>query len=70
MLGFIIDDSLGMQHFPSDAYSEDAGDVSEMFEKFVQGSYGVAGMHWPVMSLQHFLMTQDLENWLSRTRAV
>jgi twitching motility protein PilI len=51
LLGFIIDDSLGMQHFPSDAYSDDTGDVPEMFEKFVQGSYGVAGVHWPVMSL-------------------
>ena len=51
LLGFIIDDSLGMKHFPSDVYSEDAGDVPEMFEKFVQGSYGVAGVHWPVMSL-------------------
>jgi len=51
LLGFIIDDSLGMQHFPSEAYSEDAGDVPEMFEKFVRGSYGVAGVRWPVMSL-------------------
>ena len=51
LLGFIIDDSFGMQHFPSDAYSEHAEDVPEMFEKFVQGSYEVAGVHWPVMSL-------------------
>jgi len=51
LLGFIIDASFGMQHFPSDAYSEHAKDVPEMFQKFVQGSYEVAGVHWPVMSL-------------------
>ncbi len=51
LLGFIIDDSFGMQNFPSDAYSENAEDVPEMFEKFVQGSYEIAGVHWPVMSL-------------------
>ncbi len=51
LLGFIIDESFGMQHFPSDAYSQQAEDVPEMFEKFVQGSYEVAGVHWPVMSL-------------------
>ena len=51
LLGFIIDDSFEMQHFPSDAYSEQVGDVPEMFEKFVQGSYEVTGVQWPVMSL-------------------
>ena len=51
LLGFIIDDSLGMQHFPPDTYSEDAEDVPEIFKQFVQGSYEVAGVHWPVMSL-------------------
>jgi twitching motility protein PilI len=58
LLGFIIDDSFGMQHFPSDAYSEKAGDVPEMFEIFVQGSYEVMGVQWLVMSPQRFLMTQ------------
>ena len=51
LMGFIIDDSFGMQHFPSDAYSEQAEDVPEMFQKYVQGSYEVAGVQWPVMSL-------------------
>lgn len=57
LLGFIIDDSLGMQHFPSDTYSEDAGEIPEMFKHFVQGSYEVAGVHWPVMSLS--LLSDD-----------
>ena len=51
LLGFIIDDSFGMQHFPSDAYSEQIGDVPEIFQKFVQGSYEVGGVQWPLMSL-------------------
>lgn len=51
LLGFMIDDSFGMQHFPSDAFSEQAENVPEMFASFVQGSYQIAGVDWPVLSL-------------------
>ncbi|MFT5209376.1 MAG: twitching motility protein PilI [Flavobacterium sp.] len=48
--GFIVDESLGMQHFPQDAY-EDSIEVDEMFRPFVKGGYNVAGTAWPVLSL-------------------
>ena len=51
LLGFMIDDSFGMQHFPSDAFSDHAENVPEMFASFVQGSYQIAGVDWPVLSL-------------------
>ncbi len=51
LLGFMIDDSFGMQHFPSDAFSEQAEEVPEMFADFVNGSYQIAGVVWPVLSL-------------------
>ena len=51
LLGFVIDDSYGMQHFPSDAFTEEATDVPEMFTSFVRGEYHVAGIKWPVLSL-------------------
>ncbi len=51
LLGFVIDDSFGMQHFPSDAFSEEAAEVPEMFNSYVRGVYEVAGIQWPVLSL-------------------
>ena len=51
LIGFVIDDSHGMQHFRSDTFSETAGDVPELFADYVRGSYEVAGVSWPVMHL-------------------
>ncbi len=51
LLGFMIDDSFGMQHFPSDAFSEEVEDIPELFSNFVRGSYQIAGVIWPVLSL-------------------
>ncbi len=48
--GFIVDESLGMQHFPQDAYEESI-EVDPMFQSFVKGGYTVAGTSWPVLSL-------------------
>ncbi|MFT7686321.1 MAG: twitching motility protein PilI [Candidatus Azotimanducaceae bacterium] len=48
--GFIVDESLGMQHFPQDAYKTSI-EVEEMFQPFVKGGYEVAGTPWPVLSL-------------------
>ncbi len=50
-VGFIIDESYGMQHFPSEAFDEDVSDVAEIFQPYLQGSYRVAGTQWPVLSL-------------------
>ena len=50
-VGFIVDDSLGMQHFPSEAFDEDVSEIDEKFWPFLQGSYRVAGTQWPVLSL-------------------
>ena len=51
LIGFVIDDSHGMQHFPSDSFSDEAEDVPEMFADYVRGSYQVAGISWPVLHL-------------------
>lgn len=59
--GFIIDESLGMQHFPSDAFDEDVTEVPDMFKPFVRGSYRVAGIQWPVMSLIALAQDPKLE---------
>ncbi len=62
LLGFMIDDSFGMQHFPSDAFSEKAEEVPEMFTSFVQGSYHIAGVVWPVLSLASLSGDPRLDN--------
>ncbi|MCB1645335.1 MAG: chemotaxis protein CheW [Pseudomonadales bacterium] len=51
-LGFLVDESLGMQHFPSDSYEEGAGELEDLFRPYVQGGYRVGGVFWPVMSLR------------------
>lgn len=48
--GFIVDESMGMQHFPQDAFEEKI-EVEEMFQPFVKGGYNIAGTTWPVLSL-------------------
>ncbi len=49
-LGFIVDESLGMQHFPQETFSDDV-EVEDMFKPYVKGGYLVGGNHWPVLSL-------------------
>lgn len=51
LLGFMIDDSFGMQHFPSEAYDEQVDELPEIFSKFVTGAYLIAGVQWPLMDL-------------------
>jgi twitching motility protein PilI len=55
--GFLVDDSLGMQHFPRDSFQQDPGEVDDKYNPFLTGSYQVAGVHWPVISL--LLLPQD-----------
>ena len=62
LIGFMIDDSFGMQHFPSDTYLEEADDVPEMFRNFVSGAYLIAGVQWPVLSLTALANDPRLEN--------
>ena len=59
--GFIIDESLGMQHFPSDAFDTTVDDIDDMFKPFVRGSYRVAGIQWPVLSLTALAEHPELE---------
>lgn len=51
-LGFMIDESFGMQHFPSDSFEEGTEELDEMYKDFVRGSYLIAGTRWPVLSLR------------------
>ena len=64
-MGFMIDESLGMQHFPSDTFEEDIGDVADMFKPFVRGSYQVAGTRWPVLSLEALAQNPNFEKLAS-----
>lgn len=61
LIGFMIDDSFGMQHFPSDSFTEEAEDVPEMFSDFVRGAYLVAGVQWPLLSLSALASDSRLE---------
>ena len=61
-IGFIVDESHGMQHFPSDTFDEDVADVEEMFKSYVRGSYRVAGTQWPVLSLEALVEDPELES--------
>ncbi|MFP6808374.1 MAG: chemotaxis protein CheW [Pseudomonadales bacterium] len=49
--GFIIDESLGMQHFPSDSFDETLDEIDDRFKPFVRGGYRLAGIQWPLVSL-------------------
>ncbi len=59
--GFIVDESLGMQHFPSDSFDENVDGIDDMFKPFVRGGYRVAGIQWPVLSLAALAEHPDLE---------
>jgi len=59
--GFIIDESLGMQHFPSDAFDKTVDDIDDMFKPFIRGSYRAAGIQWPVLSLATLAEHPELE---------
>jgi twitching motility protein PilI len=60
-VGFLIEESLGMQHFPSDAFDENIEEIDVMFRPFVRGGYRVAGAVWPVMSLKTLAADPGLE---------
>ena len=62
LIGFMIDDSFGMQHFPADAFSDDAVEVADIFTTFVRGGYEVAGVSWPVLNLKSVAEDSRLEN--------
>jgi twitching motility protein PilI len=59
--GFIIDESLGMQHFPSDAFEEVVEGIDDMFKPYVRGAYHVAGIQWPILSLAALAEHPELE---------
>ncbi len=50
-IGFVIDESLGMQHFPSESFDEESVEVDDAFRPYVKDGYRVAGSYWPVLSL-------------------
>jgi len=64
--GFLVDESLGMQHFPSDAYADAIEEVDTMFQPFIKGGYRVAGTVWPVMSLKTLAADPGLEKLASQ----
>ena len=44
--GLMVDQVFGMQHFPMDEYSEQAGAVAESILPFVTGSYPLGEQQW------------------------
>lgn len=60
--GFLVDESLGMQHFPRESFQQDTGKIDEKYYPFVTGSYQVAGVHWPVINLASFLHDSRFQN--------
>jgi len=62
LLGFMIDDSFGMQHLPADSFRDSAGEVPDMFRTFVNGAYEVAGVQWPVLSMSVLAADPRLDN--------
>jgi twitching motility protein PilI len=44
--GLMVDQVFGMQHFPMDEYSEQAGVIPENIRPFVTGSYPSSGQQW------------------------
>lgn len=44
--GLMVDQVFGMQHFPMDEYSEQAGAVEENILPYVTGSYALGGQRW------------------------
>lgn len=62
LMGFVIDDSHGMQHFPADAYDEQGEvEVPEIIQPFVRGTYSIAGVQWPLLSLKAIAEDPRLE---------
>lgn len=59
--GFLVDESMGMQHFPQDGFSRQLGQIQDQFKPFLLGSYRIAGTLWPVMSLHTILTDPRLE---------
>lgn len=59
--GFLVDESMGMQHFPQDGFSRQVGQIEDRIKPFLLGSYRTAGALWPVMSLHAILADPKLE---------
>jgi twitching motility protein PilI len=57
-LGFIVDESLGMQQFPQETFREEV-EVADMFKPYVKGGYQVGGNHWPILSLTALAADDD-----------
>jgi twitching motility protein PilI len=59
-LGFIVDESLGIQHFPPEAFEEEV-EVADIFKPYVKGGYQVGGNSWPILSLSALAADENLE---------
>lgn len=60
-VGFIVDESLGMQHFPSDSFTQDVEDLDEKFKPYTKGSYRAGGTVWPIINLSALAKDPELE---------
>ena len=59
--GFVVDESLGIQHFLADSFTTNVGSVDARIEPYLDGSYQVAGIVWPVLRLGRLREDPGLE---------
>lgn len=60
-IGYMVDESLGILHFPSDSYQEDGVELAEVLNPYLKGAYQVAGTVWPVLSLVQLAEDPNLQ---------
>lgn len=66
--GFVVDESLGMQHFPREGFEEQVDEeVDEKYAAFIKGSFVSGGITWPVFSLFALLDDERIMNLAGST---
>lgn len=65
--GFVVDESLGMLHFPREGHEEEAEEIEEIYRPFIRGSFHSAGVAWPVFSLVSLLEDERIVNLAEET---
>ena len=56
--GLVVDEVLGMQHFPMDSYSSEGAAVATEIQPYIKGFYNQLDVEWAVFSL-HALASSD-----------
>lgn len=60
-IGYMVDEALGILHFPSDSYRQGGIELAEVLNPYLEGAYQVAGTVWPVLSLVRLAKDPNLQ---------